>query len=107
MTGLVLPQPGVLALGTSAQSYLELDLATPTPDSADLLAAVAEISGGLMTGQGCNVVVGFRPDLWRAAGAGHGAGGGPRLHRAVDRARRLRDAGHPARPDGLGLGRDP
>jgi putative iron-dependent peroxidase len=70
MTGLVLPQPGVLALGTSAQSYLELDLATPTPDSADLLAAVAEISGGLMTGQGCNVVVGFRPDLWRGLAPG-------------------------------------
>ena len=65
MTALVLPQPGILALGTSAQTYLELDLVTPAPSADDLLAAVAEISGGLMTGQGCNVVVGFRPDLWR------------------------------------------
>jgi len=64
MTGLVLPQPGVLALGTSTQTYLELDLADQ-PEADDLVAAVAEISGGAMTGQGCNVVVGFRPDLWR------------------------------------------
>ena len=65
MTGLVLPQPGILALGTSAQTYLELDLVSPTPNPDDLLAAVAEISGGLMTGQGCNLVVGLRPALWR------------------------------------------
>jgi putative iron-dependent peroxidase len=70
MTGLVLPQPGILALGTSAQTYLELDLVSPTPSGDDLLAAVAEVSGGLMTGQGCNVVVGFRPDLWRRLGPG-------------------------------------
>lgn len=70
MTGLVLPQPGILALGTSAQTYLELDLVTPTPSAADLLAAVAEVSGGLMTGQGCNVVVGFRPELWRRLAPG-------------------------------------
>jgi putative iron-dependent peroxidase len=65
MTGLVLPQPGILALGTTAQTYLELDLVPPAPSGAGLLAAVAQISGGLMTGQGCNVVVGFRPDLWQ------------------------------------------
>jgi porphyrinogen peroxidase len=64
MTGLVLPQPGVLALGTSAQTYLELDLGDQ-PEADDLVTAIAEISGGAMTGQGCNVVVGFRPDLWR------------------------------------------
>ena len=70
MTGLVLPQPGILALGTSFQTYLELDLASPTTSADDLLAAVAEISGGVMTGQGCNVVVGFRPDLWRRLAPG-------------------------------------
>ena len=43
MTGLVLPQPGILALGTSAQTYLELDLVSPTPSADDLLAAVAEV----------------------------------------------------------------
>ncbi len=65
MTGLVLPQPGVLALGTSAHTYLELDLVAPTPSSEDLLSAVAAVAGGVMVGQGCNVVVGFRPDVWR------------------------------------------
>jgi porphyrinogen peroxidase len=66
MSDLVLPQPGILALGTSAQSYLQLDLVDPAPSAEELLAAVAEISGGLVTGQGCNVVVGFRPELWRS-----------------------------------------
>lgn len=66
MTDLVLPQPGILALGTDAQTYLELDLVDPAPDPGALLAAIAEISGGLVTGQGCNVVVGFRPELWRS-----------------------------------------
>jgi porphyrinogen peroxidase len=66
MTDLVLPQPGILALGTEAQVYLELDLVEPPPSPAAVLSAVAEISGGLVTGQGCNVVVGFRPELWRS-----------------------------------------
>ena len=65
MTDLVLPQPGILALGTDAQAYLELDLVAPRPDPDAVLTAVSEIAGGLVTGQGCNVVVGFRPELWR------------------------------------------
>ena len=65
MTDLVLPQPGILALGTTAQSYLELDLVDPAPSPEALLAAYTQIAGGLVTGQGCNVVVGFRPELWR------------------------------------------
>ncbi len=65
MTGLVLPQPGILALGTSSQTYLELDLVSPAPSPDDLLAAIATVAAGVMTGQGCNVVVGFRPELWR------------------------------------------
>ena len=65
MNALVLPQPGILGLGTTAQSYLELDLVDPPPSVEALLEAVVEIAGGLVTGQGCNVVVGFRPELWR------------------------------------------
>jgi len=65
MNDLVLPQPGILGLGTTAQSYLELDLVDPAPSVEALLEAVVEIAGGLVTGQGCNVVVGFRPELWR------------------------------------------
>jgi porphyrinogen peroxidase len=70
MTDLVLPQPGILGLGTESQTYLELDLAVPPPSPADVLGAVAEIAAGLVTGQGCNVVVGFRPELWRTIAPG-------------------------------------
>src|SRR5262245_6305178 len=66
MTDLVLPQPGILALGTAAQSYLELDLVDPAPTPESLLAAYADIAAGVVTGQGSNVVVGFRPELWRS-----------------------------------------
>ncbi len=107
MTGLVLPQPGILALGTSAHSYLELDLVSPAPAPADLLAAVALISGGLMTGQGCNVVVGFRPGLWRRLVPGSVPDGVHGFAEPLDRSGRVHDAGHPARPAGLGLGRHP
>jgi putative iron-dependent peroxidase len=65
MSDLVLPQPGILALGTSAQSYLELDLLEPSASVDALREALTQIAGGLVTGQGCNVVVGFRPELWR------------------------------------------
>jgi putative iron-dependent peroxidase len=66
MSDLVLPQPGILALGTEAQSYLEFDLVDSVGSRDAVLSAVADLSGGLVTGQGCNVVVGFRPELWRA-----------------------------------------
>ena len=65
MSDLVLPQPGILALGTDAHTYLELDLVDPAPTPDAVLAAAAEIAGGVVTGQGCNVVIGFRPGLWR------------------------------------------
>jgi porphyrinogen peroxidase len=65
MNALVLPQPGILGLGTTAQSYLELDLVDPAPSAEALLQVVAVVAGGLVTGQGCNVVVGFRPEVWR------------------------------------------
>lgn len=70
MSDLVLPQPGILALGTEAQTYLEFDLVDPTPAPEDALSAIAEVSSGLVTGQGCNVVVGFRPELWRSLAPG-------------------------------------
>ena len=70
MSDLMLPQPGILALGTDAQTYLEMDLidASPAPDA--VLSAVGEVAGGVVTGQGCNVVVGFRPELWRTLSRG-------------------------------------
>lgn len=66
MAAIVLPQPGVLALGTPVQAYLEFDLAAPRPELPAVLDALRELVAGVTTGQGCNVVVGVRPSLWRA-----------------------------------------
>jgi porphyrinogen peroxidase len=61
----VTAQPGIFALGTSEHCYLELDLA---PDAAPetLVTRLAGLTGPLSTVGGVNLVVGFRPDLWRA-----------------------------------------
>lgn len=57
------PQPGVLALGTTDHAYLELDLRGATPEA--LMAAVGALNADRGATAGTNVVVGFRPDLWR------------------------------------------
>ena len=64
MAGLVLPQPGLFALGTPVQTFLELDLTDQTPPTAEVLSTVDSLVAGVRTGQGCNVVVGVRPSLW-------------------------------------------
>ncbi len=56
-------QPGIFALGTTDHSYVELDL-TPGAALADLVAAMAAISGPETTVAGVNVVIGFKPELW-------------------------------------------
>ncbi len=61
----VLPQPGLFALGTPIQTFLELDLVDPALATAEVLATVQALVGGVKTGQGCNVSVGVRPSLWR------------------------------------------
>ncbi len=61
----VLPQPGLFALGTPVQTFLEFDLFDPSLATAEVLATVQDLVAGVKTGQGCNVVVGFRPTLWR------------------------------------------
>lgn len=63
----VLPQPGLFALGTPNQTFLEFDLVSPRPEPSAVLDAVRTLVAGIKTGQGCNVSVGIRPDLWRAA----------------------------------------
>ncbi|MBO0844240.1 MAG: hypothetical protein J2P22_02340 [Nocardioides sp.] len=77
MSDLLFPQPGILALGTAAHAYLELDVADPEPAPEALLAAIAEISGRLVTGQGGNVVVGFRSDRRLLLPARHARSAGP------------------------------
>lgn len=58
-------QPGVLALGTTAHVYLELDL-TERSAAAEVTGRVAALMEGLSTTAGVNVVVGVRPSLWQA-----------------------------------------
>ena len=58
------PQSGILALGTPAHAYLEFDAAEGI-DRAGLVRAAASFADAQTTGAGANVVVGFRPELWR------------------------------------------
>ena len=59
-----LPQAGVVAFGTPHHAYLEFDLHDGlTPQQ--VTDALAKLDGGRTTGQGCNVVIGVRPTLWR------------------------------------------
>jgi porphyrinogen peroxidase len=59
------PQPGIFALGNAAHAYLELDLIAGA-DARRLVAALATLQAAQATGGGVNLVVGFRPELWRA-----------------------------------------
>lgn len=64
MASFVLPQPGVFALGTPVQTFLEFDLVDPALESVELIGTLESMVAGVKTGQGCNVVVGIRPSLW-------------------------------------------
>lgn len=57
-------QPGILAFGTTNHAYVEFDL-RPDADLRALLTVVGDLVGGVTTGAGYMLVVGFRPDLWR------------------------------------------
>ena len=57
------PQPGLFAVGTSSQIYLELDRARATTPRA-LVSAVAGLREPRTTMAGVNLVAGFRPELW-------------------------------------------
>jgi porphyrinogen peroxidase len=59
----VLPQPGIFAVGTSSHAYLELDLVA----GADPVAAVtvlADLAERETTMGATNLVVGVRPEVW-------------------------------------------
>jgi putative iron-dependent peroxidase len=62
-----IPQPGVFALGTAAQAFLEFD--APDASPPQLAAAVAGLREPRTTIGGVNLVIGFRPELWRAIAA--------------------------------------
>jgi putative iron-dependent peroxidase len=58
-------QPGIFALGTAAQCYLEFD-GGPGVATTDLVAAFASVDEPGASIGGANLVVGFRPESWRA-----------------------------------------
>lgn len=58
------PQLGVLAFGTTNHAYLELDR-HPHVEPRALATAVEVVKNSVLTGAGCTVVVGFRPEVWR------------------------------------------
>jgi putative iron-dependent peroxidase len=58
------PQPGIFALGTASHAYLEFD-ATRAAGRAELVGAIASMREPRTTMGGVNLVVGFRPELWR------------------------------------------
>jgi len=59
------PQPGIFALGNAAHAYLELDLVAGA-DTRRLVEVLATLQASQATGGGVNLVVGFRPEIWRA-----------------------------------------
>lgn len=62
-------QLGILAFGTTNHAYLELDR-HPHVAPAALAGAVDVVKNAVLTGAGCTVVVGFRPELWRQLAPG-------------------------------------
>ena len=57
-------QSGIFALGTGSHSYLEFDL-LERADPVTLVQAIANLREPRTTTGGVNLVVGFRPSLWR------------------------------------------
>ncbi len=58
------PQPGIFALGTASHAYLEFD-ALDVRSPAELVQTIASMREPRTTMGGVNLVVGFRPELWR------------------------------------------
>jgi putative iron-dependent peroxidase len=60
------PQTGIFALGTASHAYLEFD-SVPDTAAPELVRAVSALREPRTTMGGVNLVVGFRPELWREA----------------------------------------
>jgi putative iron-dependent peroxidase len=57
-------QSGIFAFGNPSHTYLEFDL-LPGKNGRELLDAVIAFTEPRTTGSGLNLVVGFRPELWK------------------------------------------
>jgi len=68
------PQPGIFALGTASHAYLEFD-ATDAHARGELVRQIASLREPRTTMGGVNLVVGFRPELWREVSAGDAPAG--------------------------------
>jgi putative iron-dependent peroxidase len=62
---MITPQTGIFSLGDAAHIYLEFTL-TPGADPAALVTTVVDIHEPRTTVGGVNLVIGFRPELWRS-----------------------------------------
>src|ERR1019366_3473328 len=60
------PQTGIFALGDAAHIYLEFAITAAT-DPQHLVRSVVAVHEPRTTVGGVNIVIGFRPELWRAA----------------------------------------
>jgi putative iron-dependent peroxidase len=60
------PQSGIFALGTTSHAYIEFDSTGGLP-ATELITRVASMREPRTTMGGVNLVVGFRPELWREA----------------------------------------
>jgi porphyrinogen peroxidase len=58
------PHAGIFALGTSSHTYLEFDI-LDTKDRKEFASTISAIREPRTTTGGVNLVVGFRPELWR------------------------------------------
>jgi putative iron-dependent peroxidase len=63
--GMTTAQGGVFALGTASHAYLEFDC-VDGGDGTELVRTISSFREPRTTMGGVNLVVGFRPDLWRA-----------------------------------------
>ncbi len=59
-----IPQAGIFALGTASHAYLEFDL-LPGAAARELVSSLAALREPRTTIGGLNLVIGFRPELWR------------------------------------------
>jgi putative iron-dependent peroxidase len=63
-------QAGIFALGTSSHAYLEFD-ALNQRDANKLVTAISSLREPRTTLGGVNLVVGFRPELWKKIAPAH------------------------------------
>ena len=67
-------QSGIFALGTPSHAYLEFDLLDSTK-GRELVAAISSFREPRTTMGGVNLVVGFRPELWKEVSPGDAPAG--------------------------------